>query len=78
MINDQLDNLYARIRAEEREARESRVREAYALEPRLKALDENRTARCRARRACAAWTVPRLIHRVIPGLCAQPFESNRY
>jgi len=45
---------------------------------RLKALDENRTARCRARRACAAWTVPRLIHRVIPGLCAQPFESNRY
>lgn len=42
MINDQLDNLYARIRAEEREARESRVREAYALEPRLKALDEER------------------------------------
>jgi DNA replication protein DnaC len=42
MINDQLDNLYARIRAEEREARETRVREAYALEPRLKALDEER------------------------------------
>ena len=42
MINDQLDNLYARIRAEEREARESSVREAYALEPRLKALDEER------------------------------------
>ena len=42
MINDQLDNLYARIRAEEREARETRVREAYAHEPRLKALDEAR------------------------------------
>ena len=42
MINDQLDNLYARIRAEEREARETRVREAYAHEPRLKALDEER------------------------------------
>ena len=42
MINDQLDNLYARIRAEEREARETRVCEAYAHEPRLKALDEER------------------------------------
>lgn len=42
MINDQLDNLYARIRAEEREARETRVREAYARAPRLKALDEER------------------------------------
>ena len=42
MINDQLDNLYARIRAEEREARESRVREAYSRAPRLRALDEER------------------------------------
>ena len=42
MINDQLDNLYARIRAEEREAREQRVRDAYARAPRLKALDEER------------------------------------
>lgn len=42
MINDQLDNLYARIRAEEREARETRVREAYARAPRLRALDEER------------------------------------
>ena len=42
MINDQLDNLYARIRAEEREAREERVRDAYVRAPRLKALDEER------------------------------------
>ena len=42
MINDQLDNLYARIRAEEREARETRVREAYAHAPRLRELDEER------------------------------------
>ena len=42
MINDQLDNLYARIRAEEREAREKRLRDAYARAPRLKALDEER------------------------------------
>jgi DNA replication protein DnaC len=42
MINDQLDTLYARIRAEEREAREHRLREAYARAPRLQALDEER------------------------------------
>jgi DNA replication protein DnaC len=42
MINDQLDNLYARIRAEEREAREKRLSDAYARAPRLKALDEER------------------------------------
>lgn len=42
MINDQLDNLYARIRAEEREAREQRMRDAYARAPRLKLLDEAR------------------------------------
>ena len=42
MINDQLDNLYARIRAEEREAREQRMRDAYARAPRLKVLDEAR------------------------------------
>ena len=42
MINDQLDNLYARIRAEEREARETRLREAYARAPRLAALDRER------------------------------------
>ena len=35
MINDQLDNLYARIRAEERQAREDRLSEAYARAPRL-------------------------------------------
>ncbi|MEN6637418.1 MAG: ATP-binding protein [Clostridiaceae bacterium] len=43
MINDQLDNLYARIRAEERVARESRLREAYARAPRLQALDIERS-----------------------------------
>ena len=42
MINDQLDNLYARIRAEEREAREQRMRDAYARVPRLKVLGEAR------------------------------------
>ena len=42
MINDQLDSLYARIRAEEREARETRVREAYARAPQLRALNEER------------------------------------
>ena len=42
MINDQLDNLYARIRAEEREAREARVSLAYSRAPRLKELDEER------------------------------------
>ncbi len=42
MINDQLDNLYTRIRAEEREARDARVRDAYARAPRLSALDEER------------------------------------
>ncbi len=42
MINDQLDNLYARIRAQEREARETRLSEAYARAPRLKTLDEER------------------------------------
>jgi DNA replication protein DnaC len=42
MINDQLDNLYARIRAEERASRETRVRDAYARAPRLKELDEER------------------------------------
>ncbi|MEA4871156.1 MAG: ATP-binding protein [Christensenella sp.] len=42
MINDRLDNLYARIRAEEREAREQRLSDAYARAPRLKALDEER------------------------------------
>lgn len=42
MINDQLDNLYARIRAEEREARETRLRDAYVRAPRLQALDEER------------------------------------
>lgn len=42
MINDQLDNLYACIRAEEREARETRLREAYARAPRLAALDRER------------------------------------
>lgn len=42
MINDQLDNLYARIRAEERAARETRVRDAYARAPRLQDLDEER------------------------------------
>ena len=35
MINDQLDNLYARIRAEVREAREKRLRDAYVRAPRL-------------------------------------------
>ena len=43
MINDQLDNLYARIRAEERQAREDRLSEAYAYAPRLQALDEERS-----------------------------------
>ena len=42
MINEQLDNYYARIRAEERAARERRVAQAYARAPRLKALDEER------------------------------------
>ena len=42
MINDQLDSLYARIRAEEREAREARLREAYARAPQLRTLDEER------------------------------------
>jgi len=42
MINDQLDNLYARIRAEEREAREARLREAYARAPKIQKLDEER------------------------------------
>ena len=42
MINDQLDNLYARIRAEEREARETRVSLAFARAPRLKELAEER------------------------------------
>ena len=42
MINDRLDNQYARIRAEEREARETRIRDAYARAPRLRELDEER------------------------------------
>lgn len=42
MINEQLENYYARIRAEEREARERRVALAYARAPRLQALDEER------------------------------------
>ena len=33
MINEQLDNYYIRIRAEEREAQRRRVAEAYALAP---------------------------------------------
>ena len=44
MINDQLDTLYTRIRAQEREARETRLREAYARAPRLKVLDEERAS----------------------------------
>ena len=43
MINDQLDNLYARIRAEERQAREDRLSEAYARAPRLLSLDQERS-----------------------------------
>ena len=42
MMNDRLDNLYARIRAEERDAREARVNDAYARAPRLRELDEER------------------------------------
>ncbi len=42
MINSQLDNYYAGVRAAEREAREARVRDAYTRAPRLKALDEER------------------------------------
>ncbi len=42
MINDQLDNHYAGIRAAERSAREARVADAYARAPRLKSLDEER------------------------------------
>ena len=44
MLNEQLDNEYARIRAEEREAQRRRIAEAYARAPRLKELDEARAA----------------------------------
>ena len=40
MINDSLDNVYARIRAEEREALSRRIDDAYFRAPRLKELDE--------------------------------------
>lgn len=43
MINDSLDNYYARIRAEEREALSRRIDAAYARAPRLKELDEARS-----------------------------------
>ena len=42
MLNEQLDNEYARIRAEEREAQRLRIAEAYSRAPRLKELDEAR------------------------------------
>ncbi|MEN6340112.1 MAG: ATP-binding protein [Clostridiaceae bacterium] len=42
MINDSLDNLYARIRAEERDALSRRIDDAYSRAPRLKELDEER------------------------------------
>ncbi len=42
MINEQLDNYYIRIRAEEREAQRRRIAEAYALAPRLSELDAER------------------------------------
>ena len=42
MINDSLDNVYARIRAEEREALSRRIDDAYFRAPRLKELDEER------------------------------------
>lgn len=42
MLNDALDNYYARIRAEEREALQARLDDAYARAPRLRALDEER------------------------------------
>jgi len=43
MINDTLDNYYARIRAEEREALSRRIDAAFARAPRLKELDEARS-----------------------------------
>jgi DNA replication protein DnaC len=42
MINDSLDNVYARIRAEEREALSRRIDDAFFRAPRLKELDEER------------------------------------
>lgn len=42
MINEQLDNDYARIRAEERDAQRRRIAEAYFRAPRLRELDEAR------------------------------------
>ena len=42
MLNDALDTLYARIRAEERDALQSRIDDAYARAPRLRALDGER------------------------------------
>lgn len=42
MINEQLDNDYARIRAEEREAQRLRIAEAYSRAPRLEELDSER------------------------------------
>ncbi len=43
MTKDTLDNLYARIRAEEREALSRRIDEAFSRAPRLKELDEARS-----------------------------------
>lgn len=43
MINDQLDNLYARIRAEEHDALSRRIDDAFMRAPRLREIDRERS-----------------------------------